>query len=122
MKVFVATRPTQPDDGDFSDTVDGELVCMPFDRCGDDSCMCAHTMVGLASGEATTTFTVSYLPHLDESLVVEAFIDGLGKQGHLDPDTDEGRAVGRSYALEHIEMAALLPEGGVYWAMHPPAA
>lgn len=122
MKVFVATRPAHPDDDDFSRTVDGELVCMPFDRCDSFDCECSHTMVGLASGESTTTHTIVDLPHLDESLVVEAFIDGLGKQGHLDPETDEGRAMGRKYALEHIEIAALLPEGGIYRSIHPPAA
>jgi hypothetical protein len=122
MKVFVAMRPDQPEGWDFSDTVDGELVCMPFDRCGELICDCALTMVGLASGEATTTYTISELPHLNEELLVEAFIDGLAKQGHIDPGTDEGRAVGRDYAIEHIEMAALLPEGGIYRAIHPPAA
>ncbi len=122
MKVFVATRPSHPEGDDFSDTVDGELVCMPYDRCTNPTCQCGYTMVGLASGEATTTHTIVDLPHLDEALVVEAFLDGLGKQGHIDPDTDEGRALGREYAIEHFEMAALLPEGGIYRSIHPPAA
>lgn len=95
---------------------------MPFDRCSDATCDCGHTMVGLASGESTATFTVAELPHFTEQDVIDAFTDGLARAGHIDPASDLGLETAKRFALEHMEMAELLPEGGTYWAMHPPAA
>ena len=121
MKLFVAVIEHDQPEGP-SGAVAGELVTMPFDRCNDADCDCGHSMVGLASGETTTTFTVADLPHFTEQDVIDAFTDGLARAGHIDPGSDLGRETARRFAIEHLEMAELLPEGGTYWAMHPPAA
>lgn len=64
MKVFVATYDGQGGrPSDFSWTVEGELVSIPFE-CGterddiDGRCGCRRAMSGLASAKATTTFKV----------------------------------------------------------------
>lgn len=56
MKLFVATR-VGAEDGDYSQTVEGELVRLPI-TCDDPYCECGKAMTGLGSGLSTTTFTV----------------------------------------------------------------
>ena len=121
MKLFVAVI-EDDQESDASGAVAGELVTMPWDRCSDQECDCASTMVGLASGAATATFTVADLPHFTEQAVINAFTDGLARAGHIDPASELGLEAAKRFAIEHLEMAELLPEGGTYWAMHPPAA
>lgn len=113
MKVFVAIRSTDPDD--VFETVEGELVYMPLDRCEDGRCSCKYTMVGLASGGVTTTFTVADLDHLSRDDLLVAFADGLAKAGHDLTDAEVAEVVD-----ETTDIAGLLPEGGTYWAMHMP--
>lgn len=56
MKLFVATH-AGAESGDFSNTVEGELVRLPI-TCEDTECDCGKAMTGLGSAESTTTFTV----------------------------------------------------------------
>lgn len=117
MKVFVATRPTEPESeaDDFCHTVDGELVFLPTDFCDRPDCGCRRSMVGLGSGKATTTFTVADLPHLDRAALLEAFTEGFLRMGLADGrDLDDVAGI----VDEHIAMAKDLPVGGVYRAEH----
>lgn len=68
MKVLVASTMGQgARESDFSWTVDGELVVVPF-QCnadGDDfdgGCGCRRAMLGMSSSKATTTFMVVERP------------------------------------------------------------
>lgn len=115
MKVFVATRPSEPEPEDFCHTVDGELVFLPTDFCDCPDCGCRKSVVGLGSGKATTTFTVADLPHFDRPTLLEAFTEGflrmgLAGEGELDVVAD--------VVDEHIAMATGLPVGGIYRAEH----
>lgn len=56
MKLFVATR-AGAEDGDYSHTVEGELVRLPV-TCDTPGCDCGRAMTGMASGQSTTTFTI----------------------------------------------------------------
>lgn len=56
MKLFVATR-AGAEEGDYSQTVEGELVRLPI-TCDDPDCECGKAMTGMGSGLSTTTFTV----------------------------------------------------------------
>ena len=60
MKVLVATRATQDAQrGDFSFTVDGELVTAAGFECANPRCGCDRGFGGLASHRSTTTAEVS---------------------------------------------------------------
>lgn len=65
MHVLTATAQTQgiePDD--FSFTVPGELVRLPYGHCFDDACGCQRAFVGLGSRRATTSALVVNRPEL----------------------------------------------------------
>jgi hypothetical protein len=65
MHVLTATAQTQgiePDD--FSFTLPGELVRLPYGHCGDEACGCRRAFVGLGSRRATTSALVVDRPEL----------------------------------------------------------
>lgn len=113
MKVFVATAQGQGTGaGDFSWTVEGELVRFPGLTCDCPDCGCDRAMAGLASSKATTTFTVENRPELDQDSYREAFVDALVREGWI----EDGRAVDRDIQLwidEHLELAAQFSVGEI---------
>ena len=84
MKVLVATRITQGDhDGDYSWTVDGELVTPASPPCSNAECGCLRGFAGLGSSRATTTAMVVDLPHVDDYVLTNAVLDSLTRGGWL---------------------------------------
>ncbi|MGH8911051.1 MAG: DUF7715 family protein [Acidimicrobiia bacterium] len=103
MRVFVATR-AGAEDGDYSHTVDGELVRLPV-TCDTPGCDCGRAMTGMASGQSTTTFTIRdldvsrevYHELLWSTLLRDAWVT------ESDPDDEEW--VQKLVTL-HLELAA----------------
>ena len=107
MKVLVATRETQgAEGGDFSFTVDGELVTAAGLECSNPGCGCDRGFGGLASHRATTTAEVVELD-IDPDEYWDAVHDSLADQGWIAllEDADED-------ALElvdaHVESVAVI--------------
>ncbi|MGA9595535.1 MAG: hypothetical protein WBV06_05240 [Acidimicrobiia bacterium] len=112
MKVFVAAGPgAKKRSDDFSWTVDGELVRLPFDRCDCPDCGCDRAMAGLASSKATTTFAVIDNPGLDTRSYVGVFRDAIRRQGFLGDDDDDGWVA--ELAGEQLRLAAGFTPGQV---------
>lgn len=91
MKLLVATTETQGTvPGDYSWTVDGELVTPVRVECQNPQCGCRHGFAGLASNKATTTVLVADLPHMSREDVRDAIHESLDRQGWLDlvPESD----------------------------------
>lgn len=112
MKVLVATRRGQGDrDDDFFHGVEGELIRMPFDACANPRCGCDHSVAGLASSRASTTFRVVDRPELDEATYRRIFLEALEREGWiaLADDTDEFEEM----IDWHIDAANDFPETGV---------
>lgn len=102
MKVFVATR-AGAEPGDFSQTVEGELVRLPI-TCDDPTCDCGKAMTGLGSGLSTTTFTVREID-VDRSMYRQLLWDTLLRDGWVDEDKDEDHEwVDRLVEL-HLDLA-----------------
>ncbi len=92
MKVLVSTRMTQGDrDGDYSWTVDGELVSPIGIVCANPKCGCARGFSGLASSRATTTAMVVDREHIGEAELRRAVTDSLERGGWFEWATPEGR-------------------------------
>lgn len=93
MKVLVATRRTQGrTEGDFSWTVEGELVRWPLMECASGAaCGCERSFDGLASHRGTTTVRVADLETLDLPALIRALADDLVASGVpiLDQETQE---------------------------------
>jgi hypothetical protein len=112
MHVMAATRRGQGDlEGDFSFTVEGELVTLPVDVCVDPECGCERAVTGLASAKGTTTFTILDLPDLTKDRYAELVLDGLTEHGWITTESD--RAAWRHFVDWHIDVASCLPLGGL---------
>lgn len=86
MKLFVATR-AGAEDGDYSQTVEGELVRLPI-TCDDPECECGRAMTGLGSGLSTTTFTVREID-VDRTMYQELLLGTLLRDGWVEEDKPE---------------------------------
>ncbi len=112
MHVMTATRRGQGDsDGDFSFTVDGELVVIPVDVCADAGCGCERAVTGIASGRGSTTFTIADRSDLTPALYSELIVDGLTRQGWIGTETPADDF--EDFIRWHIDLAAQLPVGGL---------
>lgn len=114
MKILVATRETQglvP--GDFSWTVEGELVRWPLIECASGrSCGCERSFPGLASHRATTTVKVVELEALNRAGLVRALLDDLVANGITVID-DEARRYVEDEADDLARVASFFPTGTV---------
>lgn len=83
MKVLTATRDTQGHvEGDYSFTVDGELVTPLAVECSaGPSCGCDRGFPGLASSRATSTAKVVDLRHITTERLRQAVRDSLHRDG-----------------------------------------
>lgn len=103
MRVFVATR-GGAEAGDYSHTVEGELVRLPI-TCDDPGCGCTASMTGLGSGLSTTTFTVRDLP-LDRDTYHDLLWGTLLRDGWIEEgNTEDEEWVERLVGL-HLDLAA----------------
>lgn len=77
MRVLVATSELQgAAPGDYSWTVDGELVVVDVTECArPDRCGCGRGFPGVASRRATTTAMVVDLPHIGREDLVDVVAD-----------------------------------------------
>lgn len=104
MKVFVATEPTH-EDRDFSFTIPGELVHLPPLICDCPDCGCDRAMAGFVSHKATTSFVVRDLD-LDTNTYSDLLFETLKAGGWVSEESSADAAWVRSWAEEHIEIAA----------------
>ena len=87
MHVLVATRELQgAAEGDFSWTIEGELVALPSSECYDsERCGCGRSFSGLSSHRATTAARVEDRPDLTEAaytqILVDAELDDIASAG-----------------------------------------
>ncbi|CAN5823914.1 hypothetical protein BH23ACT5_BH23ACT5_01070 [soil metagenome] len=108
MKLFVATR-AGAELGDFSKTVEGELVRLPV-TCDDPGCECGRAMTGLASGESTTTFTVTEFD-VSRSMYQELLWATLLRDGWVaEGNGDDQEWVAKLVDL-HLDLASSFSEG-----------
>ena len=78
MLVMVATNETQGAlPGDYTFTVEGELVTPVATQCDNPTCGCERGFAGLASSRATTTAMVVERPWIDEDDLADAVRDHL---------------------------------------------
>lgn len=107
MKVFVAAEPID-EEGEFSFTIVGELVHLPPLMCDCPDCGCDAAVAGFVSHRATTSFVVRDLP-IDPSTYSQLLFDTLEAGGWVSKSSSEDAAWVRSWAREHLEMAAAFP-------------
>lgn len=107
MKVFVANEPIDKD-RDFSFTIPGELVHLPPVVCDCPDCGCDRAMAGFVSHRATTSFVVRDL-ELDPDTYSYLLFDTLKAGGWVKEGSSGDVAWVRSWAEDHIEVAASLP-------------
>ena len=86
MLVLVATNELQGSDpGDYSYTVEGELVTPVANECASgERCGCNRGFPGLASGFATTTAMVVDRPGVTEDDLRDAVFDWMDRGGWID--------------------------------------
>lgn len=108
MKVFVANEPID-EDQDFSFTIPGELVHLPPLVCDCPDCGCDRAMAGFVSHRATTSFVVRDLD-LDPNTYSDLLFDTLKAGGWVKEGSSADAAWVRSWAEEHLELAAGLPQ------------
>jgi hypothetical protein len=86
MLVLIATHDFQGSDpGDYSHTVDGELVTAVVTECGSSGrCGCNRGFPGLASAKATTTAMIVDRPGVTEEDLTDAIYDWLDRGGWID--------------------------------------
>jgi hypothetical protein len=103
LKLFVATR-VGSEDGDFSHTVEGELVRLPV-TCDTPGCDCGKAMTGMASGQSTTTFTIRDLD-ITREMYHEMLWSTLERDTWVtEGNTEDEEWVGKLVAL-HLDLAA----------------
>lgn len=84
MKVLVATNETQGlFEGDYSWTVDGELVYIQSVSCSSPTCGCTRGFAGMSSSRATTTAMVVDRPEIGIAELTGALTDSLERDGWL---------------------------------------
>lgn len=127
MKVLVATRRTQGcAEGDFSWTVEGELVRWPLMECASGpACGCERSFAGLASHRATTSVRVADMEALDLPGLIRALSDDLVANGVpiLDRETREYvdlEAADLARVASWFPVGTVLGRGGdQVWARSP---
>lgn len=108
MKVFVATGAGQ-EDGDYSHTVEGEMVRLPV-TCDVPDCECGRAMTGMASGQSTTTFTVKDLD-LDRRMYTELLWTTLERDSWVERGNDDDADWVRKLVKLHLDLADSFTEG-----------
>ena len=108
MRVLIATNELQATvDGDYSFTVDGELVTPVVAACATpDECGCGRGFPGLASSRATTTAMVVDRPFIgpgDLRDAVEAWLERSGWLELLADDADDCLTVVEELIDEHVD-------------------
>jgi hypothetical protein len=105
MLVLVATNELQGTaDGDYSCTVEGELVTPVVAECSSPAlCGCNMGFPGLASSRAVTTAMVADLPHISEAQLRDAVEDSLERDGWFELVDETGR---HELVDEHLECIA----------------
>jgi hypothetical protein len=113
MHVLVATRETQGQrNGDFSWTVEGELVRLPGMHCDCPGCGCDRALAGLSSSKATTTAKVVDVD-VDVGAFLAAMHDALEREAWVTPGDPEGESLVATWASEHLAAAAHFDAGTV---------
>lgn len=103
MRLFVATK-AGAEPGDYSHTVEGELVRLPI-ICDDPDCGCTSAMTGMGSGLSTTTFTVRDF-EIDSATYHELLWDTLQRDAWVEDGNQEDEEwVARLVGL-HLDLAA----------------
>ncbi len=114
MHVLTATRQSQGDrPDDFCFTVEGELVRLSFDRCDCPECGCDRSFAGLGSSRATTTALVLDHPAYTRQTYRQAVVDGLTRQGFVDPGDPESVRWAEGLADTQLAIAAFYTAGTV---------
>lgn len=102
MKLFVATREGS-EEGDYSQTIEGELVCLPI-TCDDSDCQCGRAMTGMGTGLPTTTFTVRDID-IDRTMYHTLMWDTMLRDGWVSEGRPEDELwVGKLVDL-HLDLA-----------------
>lgn len=124
MRVLIATNELQSaSSGDYSHTVEGELVTPVVAECADpDRCGCARGFPGLASARATTTAMVVDRPFIGIADLRDAVRSWLERGGWADllsagAEPDEVEGMLDEIVDEHVdaidEVCAAFPLGTV---------
>jgi hypothetical protein len=118
MKVLVATQATQgtrPTDLDLA--TEGELVRPPsVEHPGepiDDPCGCRRSLVGVDSGQPTTTVQVAERPDLTPDELRRAVLVSLHRAGAARPGDCDSETWTAAITAELIDWAAPFPVGTV---------
>jgi hypothetical protein len=98
MQVLVATTATQG--------------ARPSDRAA-AGCGCRRVMIGVDSGQPTTTFAVADRPDLDQDAFRRAIFDSLDREGAVRAGDCGSEAFVAEMAADLAEVAAGLPAGTV---------
>lgn len=104
MRVLIATNELQSvADGDYSFTVEGELVTPIVAQCHTpDDCGCSRGFPGLASSRATTTAMVVDRPFITLDDLRDVVRDSLERDGWLDLLGDSAAEIDEIID-EHVE-------------------
>lgn len=108
MKVFVATR-AGAEKGDYSHTVEGELVRLPI-TCDEPDCGCGEAMTGMGSGLSTTTFMVADFD-VDAATYHQLMWDTLLRDGWVSEGKPEDEEWVQRLVALHLELAASFSVG-----------
>ncbi|MEO1055887.1 MAG: hypothetical protein AAFY28_03140 [Actinomycetota bacterium] len=113
MKVLIATSELQGRaPGDYSHTLDGELVTPAAAQCSDEQCRCRRAFRGLVSGCATTTAMVVERVGLTVDDLRDAITGSLERAGWLELLWSQADASGLLDPAQEVElgMAELVHE------------
>lgn len=114
MKVLVATTTSQGERaGDFSWTLEGELVRLPLLECHDaERCGCGRGFAGVASHLSTTTARVADLPmeHHDYASAITA---DIASDVPMSPDDPHFRHAADLEVSYLVAMADAYPAGTI---------
>jgi hypothetical protein len=88
MRVLVATDIGQGDQpGDYSWTLDGEIVMLPILECGDpERCGCGRAFAGMTSHKATTTALIVEDKRISPGRLADLIGDAWLDQGYVRTD------------------------------------
>jgi hypothetical protein len=110
MKVLVATCLGQGRKAhDVCTTLEGELVVLH--TCANDCFVCRRVLIGLVSGDETTTFMAIDRPELDRAMYREFVRDGLARVGHRQPPDEPDDGWLDELVDEMLETAEFFPTG-----------